>query len=94
MSGAIGEVIDNSAESSFRAGRLRSEGPRLLSRERGRVVLTHTAVPQALSGRWIGTRPAHGVFEMLRLRGARVAKCPFMPAFAAKHPQYLAMLDG
>lgn len=63
--------------------------------EDGRVVLTHTEVPQALSGQGVGTRLARGVFETLRQRQARIiAKCPFMAAFAAKHPEYSAMLDG
>ena len=61
----------------------------------GRIVLTHTQVPQALSGQGIGTRLARGVFETLRQRQARIiAKCPFMAAFAVKHPEYSAMLDG
>jgi predicted GNAT family acetyltransferase len=35
------------------------------------------------------------VFEILKARGERViAKCPFMSGFAARHPEYLSMLDG
>jgi uncharacterized protein len=61
----------------------------------GRVVLLHTEVPQRFSGQGVGSRLAHAVFETLKARGRRViAKCPFMSAYAAKHPQYLAMLDG
>ena len=61
----------------------------------GRVVLLHTEVPQQLSGRGVGSRLAHAVFETLKSRGRRViAKCPFMSAYATKHPEYLAMLDG
>jgi predicted GNAT family acetyltransferase len=63
--------------------------------EEGRVVLLHTEVPQELSGQGIGSRLAHGIFESLRSDGRRViAKCPFMAAYASRHPQYLAMLDG
>lgn len=63
--------------------------------EGGRIILTHTEVPQALSGQGIGSRLAKGVFDILAARGARViAKCPFMAAFAAKHPEYNALLDG
>ncbi len=63
--------------------------------EDGRVVLLHTEVPQELSGQGIGSRLAHGVFESLRADGRRViAKCPFMAAYASRHPEYLAMLDG
>jgi predicted GNAT family acetyltransferase len=60
--------------------------------EDGRVVLLHTEVPQELSGLGYGSRLAHGVFEALRRGGKRViAKCPF---YAARHPEYGALLDG
>ncbi|WP_315927979.1 GNAT family N-acetyltransferase [Mesorhizobium sp. SP-1A] len=63
--------------------------------ENGRVVLVHTEVPQELSGQGIGTRLAKGVFEAIRASGRRViAKCPFMAAFASRHPEYLDMVDG
>jgi uncharacterized protein len=63
--------------------------------EDGRVILLHTEVPQELSGQGIGSRLAHSVFESLRADGRRViAKCPFMAAYASRHPEYLAMLDG
>lgn len=63
--------------------------------EDGRVVLLHTEVPQELSGLGYGSRLAHGVFEALRRDGKRViAKCPFMSSYAARHPEYGALLDG
>ena len=64
--------------------------------EDGRVVLLHTEVPQELSGLGYGSRLAHGVFEALRRGGKRViAKCSFMSAYAARHPEYgVALLDG
>ena len=63
--------------------------------ENGRVVLTHTEVPQQLSGRGLGSKLATGVFEELKGRQARVvARCEFMAGFAAKRPEYAAMLDG
>jgi len=63
--------------------------------ENGRVVLRHTEVPFEFSGQGYGTRLARGVFDKLRSEGARViATCPFMALFAARNPQYAAMLDG
>jgi len=63
--------------------------------ENGRVELRHTEVPPEYGGQGIGTRLAHAVFELLRADGKRViAKCPFMAAYAARHPEYAAMLDG
>jgi uncharacterized protein len=60
-----------------------------------RVTLTHTEVPQHLSGQGIGSRLAKGVFDALKASGRRaVAKCPFMAAYASRHPEYAALLDG
>lgn len=63
--------------------------------ENGRVVLRHTEVPFEFSGQGYGTRLARAVFDKLRGEGARVvAICPFMALFAARNPEYAAMLDG
>lgn len=63
--------------------------------EGDRVVLTHTEVPQALSGRGVGTRLAHGVFEIIRARRLTiVAQCPFMAKYAARHPEYSSLVVG
>jgi hypothetical protein len=65
------------------------------SKEDGRIVLRHTEVPFEFSGQGYGTRLARAVFEKLRKEGERViATCPFMALFAARNPQYAAMLDG
>ena len=64
-------------------------------REDGRILLLHTEVPQELSGQGIGSRLAKGVFETLRGRGVRVvAECPFMAGYAARHPDYAALIDA
>lgn len=63
--------------------------------ENGRVVLRHTEVPFEFSGQGYGTRIARAVFDKLRSEGARViATCPFMALFAARNPEYAAILDG
>lgn len=60
-----------------------------------RVTLTHTEVPQHLSGQGIGSRLAKGVFETVKATGRRaIAKCPFMASYASRHPEYAALLDG
>jgi uncharacterized protein len=65
------------------------------STEGNRTTLLHTEVPPQFSGQGVGSQLAHEVFEVLRKRGQRViAKCPFMAKYAAKHPEYLVMLDG
>jgi predicted GNAT family acetyltransferase len=53
------------------------------------VTFTHTEVPQELSGRGIGSRLARGALDAVRAEGLKVvAKCPFMAAYIAKHPEY------
>jgi predicted GNAT family acetyltransferase len=63
--------------------------------EDGRIVLLHTEVPNEFGGQGIGKRLARAVFETLRAEGRRViAKCPFMASYAARNPEYAAILDG
>jgi predicted GNAT family acetyltransferase len=62
--------------------------------EEGRLVLTHTEVPQRLSGRGIGSRLAEGVFAAIRASGRKaVVKCPFMAAYAARHPNVADIIE-
>lgn len=89
------DVVDNPAQNRFE---LAVEGGIAVAyyEDRGdRIVLTHTEVPQHLSGQGIGSRLAHGVFEALRANGSKVVtKCPFMSAYAARHPEYADMVIG
>jgi predicted GNAT family acetyltransferase len=88
-------VIDNPEKSRFE---LPVEGDVAVAyyrRDGDRITLTHTEVPQHLSGQGIGSRLAKGVFEALRTSRSRaVAKCPFMAAYADRHPEYSTVLDG
>lgn len=60
-----------------------------------RVVLTHTEVPQEFAGQGIGSKLAQGVFDILRKTGRKaVVKCPFMKAWAARHPAYNDIIVG
>ncbi|HEX7038320.1 MAG TPA: GNAT family N-acetyltransferase [Pseudomonadales bacterium] len=60
----------------------------------GRVVLTHTEVPDAYSGQGIGSRLARGVFDSIRASGRKaVTECAFMSRFAERHPEYSDILD-
>jgi uncharacterized protein len=53
------------------------------------ITLTHTEVPQELSGRGIGSRLARDVLDDIRAAGLEVvATCPFMAGYIAKHPEY------
>lgn len=53
------------------------------------IVLTHTEVPSAQSGKGIGSRLARGVFDRIRASGRKVVpRCPFMRAWLDRHPEY------
>jgi uncharacterized protein len=90
-----GEVVDNPAEGRFEMALGDELAVSYYKIRDGRIVLLHTEVPQHLSGQGIGSRLAHGVFEIIRGRGQRaIAKCPFLAAYASRHPEYMALLDG
>ncbi len=53
----------------------------------GGIDLVHTEVPDALSGRGVGSRLAQGVFDQLRASGRKAKlSCSFLKAWAARHP--------
>ena len=88
------DVVDNPQESRFEMAVGGAVAFAEYRREDGRIHLLHTEVPQELSGRGIGSRLAKGVFETLRGQGSRVvAQCPFMAGYAARHPEYAALID-
>jgi uncharacterized protein len=54
----------------------------------GVITFTHTEVPQELSGHGIGTQLVRAALDAARARGLKVvAKCPFVSAYVAKHPE-------
>jgi predicted GNAT family acetyltransferase len=59
----------------------------------GVITFRHTEVPQALSGHGIGSKLVRGALEATRARGLKVvAKCPFVAAYMAKHPEFNDLL--
>jgi hypothetical protein len=53
------------------------------------ITFTHTETPLALRGRGIASRLARGALEAARAQGLKVvAKCPFVSAYIAKHPEF------
>jgi uncharacterized protein len=59
----------------------------------GVVTFTHTEVPSELSGRGVGSALVRGALEIVRQQGLKVvAKCPFVSAFIAKHPEFSDLL--
>jgi uncharacterized protein len=63
--------------------------------EDGKVVLTHTEVPQELSGQGIGSKLADGVFRLIRASGRKVVvRCSFMAGWVSRHPEVADLVVG
>ena len=55
----------------------------------GQIILTHTEVPEAMSGQGVGSKLVAGVLDKIRSEGAKVvAQCEFVAAFMKRHPGY------
>lgn len=62
-------------------------------REGNRIVLTHTEVPEALSGQGVGSKLVRGVLDRLRVEGTKVVpRCEFVAAYVERHPEYRDLL--
>src|SRR3954465_10053218 len=84
---AMADVVDNPSQHRFEMAIGDALAVAHYETEGGRVVLLHPEVPPELAGQGIGSKLARGVFETLRIRGARVvAKCEFLAAHAGPHP--------
>ncbi len=55
----------------------------------GRIALLHTEVPEALSGRGVGSKLVRGTLDAVRTEGLKVVpRCEFVAAYVARHPEY------
>ena len=91
------QVVDNPAKHRFELEIEGSDDPAVAYYrvEGDRVILTHTEVPQAFSGQGIASRLAAGVFDLLQASGRKIVpRCPFMGAFAARHPEYAGSISA
>ena len=89
----MSEVRNNAAQNRFE---LDVDGEQAVAYYRmapGVMTFVHTEVPQALSGRGIGTKLIRGALEIVRAQGLKVVpQCPFVSAFMGKHPEYNDLL--
>jgi hypothetical protein len=90
----VSDVKDNPAASRFE---MESGGAvAFVGYERagdGRIALLHTEVPEALSGRGVGSKLVRGVVEGLRAEGAKVVpRCGFVAAYIERHPEHRDLL--
>lgn len=57
------------------------------------IALTHTEVPEAMSGQGVGSRLVGGVLDALRAEGAKVIpECEFVANFINRHPGYQSLM--
>lgn len=58
------------------------------------LVLLHTEVPPGLRGRNVAGELAHAALDHARSHGLHViAKCPYVRAFTARHPEYQDLVE-
>jgi predicted GNAT family acetyltransferase len=55
----------------------------------GIITFVHTEVPPELGGKGVGSALVRGALEDVRRQGLKVvARCSFVKAFMAKHPEF------
>jgi predicted GNAT family acetyltransferase len=60
----------------------------------GKIMFTHTEVPEAHGGKGIGTLLIRAALAAARERGLKVIPiCPFFAAYIRKHPEEQDLLD-
>jgi uncharacterized protein len=85
----MSDVRNNTAESRFELDVDGHTAAAYYELSGGVITFTHTEVPQALSGRGIGSQLAKGALDIARAQKLKVvAQCPFIAGYIAKHPQY------
>jgi predicted GNAT family acetyltransferase len=86
-------VEDNPAMGRFEMGSGDSAAFVEYRRAGDRIALLHTEVPEALSGKGVGSKLVRGVLDALRAEGAKVVpRCEFVAAFVERHPEYRDLL--
>ena len=89
----MSEVGDNTAASRFEMASGDAVAFVEYTRAGDRIVLTHTEVPEALSGQGVGSKLVRGPLDALRAEGVEVVpRCEFVAAYIARHPEYRDLL--
>ncbi len=87
------QVKDNPATGRFGMGS--GDGTAFVEYRRAgdRIALLHTEVPEALSGRGVGSKLVRGTLDAVRAEGLQVVpRCEFVAAYVARHPEYRDLL--
>ncbi len=90
----MADVKDNPAASRFEMASGGAVAFVAYERTAGcRIALLHTEVPEALSGRGVGSKLVRGVLEALRAERAKaVPRCGFVAAYIERHPEHRDLL--
>jgi predicted GNAT family acetyltransferase len=60
----------------------------------GRIVLSHTEVPDANAGQGLATQLVRGALDDIRKRGLRIVPvCRFVERFVSRNPEYDDLVD-
>ena len=87
------EVKDNQAASRFEMGSGDSTAFVEYRRAGDRIALLHTDVPEALSGKGVGSNLVSGTLDAVRTEGLKVvSRCEFVAAHLERHPEYRDLL--
>ena len=87
MSALPGHVVDDVANQRLLQEEDGAEAELVYRRRENRLVLVHTGVPDALSGRGIGGRLVAAAVDLARREGlALVPLCPFAARWLREHP--------
>ena len=87
------QVKDNPAASRFEMGSGDSTAFVEYRRAGDRIALLHTEVPEALSGKGVGSKLVSGTLGALRAEGLKVVpRCEFVAAYIGRHPEYRDLL--
>ena len=61
--------------------------------EGGTMVITHTAVPDAIAGRGVAGKLTRAAFEHARAQGWKVRPaCEYATGWVGRHPEYASLL--
>ena len=89
----IPQVEDNPAASRFEMRSGDSTAFVEYRRAGDGIVLLHTEVPEALSGKGVGSKLVSGTLDAVRAEGLKVVpRCEFVAAYIERHPEYRDLL--
>ncbi len=89
----MSEVKDNPAASRFEMASGDAVAFVEYRRAGDRIVLAHTEVPEALSGKGVGSKLVRGTLDAVRAEGLKIVpRCEFVAAYIERHPEYRDLL--